>query len=164
MMSSALRFFFDRFISCIARTMASKSAVRPFDCANVSSFWISSKSLVSGVTSFTWSLNSTRKNSSSGLVVWKNAAAARRERRILGPMLPLVSKTRPTATGSSSIAKWVMFCSAWSSKILKCSGSRPVTGRLFGSVTETGMSTRLESTRRVAFGAGGSALAGFGRG
>jgi len=62
--------------------MASSSAVRPLDCAKVSWFWISSTSRVSGTTIFGWSLNSTRKNSSSGLAVWNNAAAARRERQL----------------------------------------------------------------------------------
>src|SRR4051812_8815679 len=75
-------------------------------------------------------------------------------------MLPLVSKTRPTATGSSSIANWVMACSTRSSKTRKCSFSRPVTGRLSWSLTETGIRTRLVSTRMSArdcssFGGGG---------
>ena len=48
-------------------------------------------------------------------------------------MLPLMSKTRPTVTGSSSIEKWVMVCSTLSSKTLKCSFSSPVTGRFCGS-------------------------------
>ena len=90
----------------------------------------------------------------------KNAFAARREVRSLSPMLPLVSNTRPTATGSSSIANCVMVCSTRSSKTRKFSFSSPVTGRLSGSFTETGMSTRFVSTRRVApvgffFGRGG---------
>ena len=65
-------------------------------------------------------------------------------------MLPLTSKTRPTATGSSSMEKCVMACSILSSKTRKCSFSRPVTGRFSGSQTVTGTSTRLVSTRRLA--------------
>ena len=73
-------------------------------------------------------------------------------------MLPLMSNTSPTATGSSSIEKCVMVCSTRSSKSLKCSLSSPVTGRLVGSQTETGTSTRFVSMRRVAR---RSALAGL---
>src|SRR5450759_254499 len=64
-------------------------------------------------------------------------------------MLPLMSKTIPTATGSASIEKWVMVCSTWSSSTRKCSFSSPVTGRFWGSHTETGTSTRLVSMRRL---------------
>src|ERR1035441_2648133 len=80
-------------------------------------------------------------------------------------MLPLMSKTSPTATGSSSIEKCVMVCSTRSSSTRKCSFSSPVTGRFWGSHTETGTSTRLVSMRRLAEGldsAGGGPS--FGRG
>src|SRR5262249_137522 len=73
---------------------------------------------------------------------------------------------RPTATGSSSIAKCLISCSTLSSKTLKCSFSRPVTGRLKGSQTVTGTSTKFRSTRKFAGGCLGTpAFApSFGRG
>src|SRR5450759_1303216 len=80
-------------------------------------------------------------------------------------MLPLMSKTSPTATGSSSIEKWVMVCSTRSSSTRKCSFSSPVTGRFWGSHTETGTSTRLVSMRRLAEGLdSGGGTPSFGRG
>ena len=64
----------------------------------------------------------------------------------------VLSNTSPTATGSSSMAKCVMVCSTLSSSTLKCSFSSPVTGRLKGSHTVTGTSTRLVSLRMLACG------------
>ncbi len=103
-MSSAFLFFFERFISWSARKIASSSAVDPLDFEKMSSFSIVPVSEVRGTRSFGALSNSTRKNSSSGLEMRKNSLAAMRERCSLSPMLPLVSKTRPTATGSSSMA------------------------------------------------------------
>ena len=106
--------------------------------------------VVKGWTISGLSLNWTRKNSSSGLAVLKNWAAARRAFWSLAPMEPEASKTRPTERGASSLAKVAIFCSDLSSKSLKCSASRPVTKRLSGSVTVTLIRTRLVSTRMLA--------------
>src|ERR1035437_8942151 len=65
-------------------------------------------------------------------------------------MLPLVSKTRPTATGSSSMANCVIGCGTLSSKTRKFSFSRPETGRFSGSLTVTGTRIRVVSTRILA--------------
>src|SRR5579872_3055067 len=63
-------------------------------------------------------------------------------------MLPLVSNTSPTATGSSSIEKLVIACSTLSSNTRKFSFSKPETGRLKVSFTATGTRTSVRSTRR----------------
>src|SRR6202158_5958460 len=68
-------------------------------------------------------------------------------------MLPLQSKTTPTDRGASSLENWLISCSFLSSNNLKFSFSRPVTKRLYGSVTVTGMSTRVLSTRMLERGA-----------
>jgi hypothetical protein len=79
-------------------------------------------------------------------------------------MLPLVSKTSPTATGSSSMANCVIFCSTLSSKTRKFSLSSPETGRFNGSLTVTGTRIRVVSTRSVAGGGRSFFSGGFGRG
>ena len=73
-------------------------------------------------------------------------------------MLPLMSKTSPTLSGASSLENCWIFCSTLSSEILKFSFSSPVTKRFSGSVTVTGMSTTVVSTRMFAFGSGASDL------
>ena len=93
------------------------------------------------------SLNSTRKNSSSGFAVLKNCATAWRDLSSLFPMLPLQSKTIPMASGASSLENCTSFCSDLSSKTRKFSASRPVTNRFSGSVTVTGICTSVVSTR-----------------
>jgi hypothetical protein len=52
-------------------------------------------------------------------------------------MLPLASKTSPTLRGASSLENCEMDCSAFSSKSLKCSFSKPVHEAFIGSVTVT---------------------------
>src|SRR6185312_5987744 len=65
-------------------------------------------------------------------------------------MLPLVSKMKPRAMGSSSFRNEVIVCSTLSSKIRKFSFSSPVMGWLNWSLTVAGTSTRLVSTLRFA--------------
>src|ERR1039458_8209021 len=164
MMSSAFLFFFERFISCSARYTASSSAVEPLDFEKRSSFSIAPVSEVSGSRSLGALSNSTRQNSSWGLAMRKNSLAAARERISLSPMLPLVSKTRQTETGSSSIANCVIGCGTLSSKTRKFSFSRPETGRLSGSLTVTGTRISVVSTRILGTRAGASCFGtGLGR-
>src|ERR1035437_1820800 len=164
MMSSAFLFFFERFISCSDRYTASSSAVEPLDFEKRRSFSIAPVSEVSGSRSLGALSNSTRQNSSSGFAMRKNSLAAMRERFSLSPMLPLVSNTRQTATGSSSMAKCVIGCGTLSSKTRKFSFSRPETGRFSGSLTVTGTRIRVVSTRILARPGASCFGAGLGRG
>ena len=79
-------------------------------------------------------------------------------------MLPLQSNTTPTESGASSLENWLRSCSLWSSKTLKFSFSSPVTKRFMGSVTVTGISTRVLSTRMLALGTASARTEGLGRG
>ena len=82
----------------------------------------------------------------------KNWFAASRDFCSLLPMLPLVSKMRPTESGASSLAKWAIFCSVLSSKTRKCSFSNPVTKRFSGSVTVTGIvAAAVEEVAKTAY-------------
>src|SRR5258706_11538179 len=65
-------------------------------------------------------------------------------------MLPLVSKAIPTESGASSLENCTISCSTLSSKTLKFSLSSPVTNRLIGSVTATGIKTSVVSSRMSA--------------
>src|SRR5438067_1076594 len=62
-------------------------------------------------------------------------------------MLWLASKTTPTDTGESSEPKYLSCCSTPSSYNWKSPRSSPVTGAPRGSVTVTGISVSLTSTR-----------------
>jgi hypothetical protein len=64
-------------------------------------------------------------------------------------MLPLQSKTTPTESGASSLENCVISCGCLSSVSLKFSFSSPVTKRFMGSVTVTGISTSVLSTRML---------------
>ena len=75
-------------------------------------------------------------------------------------MLPLQSKTTPTESGASSLENCEISCSVLSSKTLKFSFSSPVTKRFKGSVTVTGISTRVLSTRMLALAPSSSARLG----
>ena len=77
-------------------------------------------------------------------------------------MLPLQSKTTPTESGASSLENWVISCGSLSSNSLKFSFSSPVTKRFKGSVTVTGISTSVLSTRMFDRGRGSSLLTRFG--
>src|ERR1022692_3110498 len=115
MTSRALRAFLAFFIWCKARYTSSSSAVLPLDWVKVRRFSISSRLVVNLITRSARSLNSTRKNSSSGLAVLKNWATAWRAFSSLFPMLPLQSKTMPTDKGASSLENCEICCSVLSS-------------------------------------------------
>src|SRR5205807_2178544 len=66
----------------------------------------------------------------------------------IGAELPLRSKMTPMEMGTSSEEKYWISCSTLVSKIRKLSGSRPVTRRLYGSVTVTLTSARSTSIWR----------------
>src|ERR1039458_5017844 len=79
-------------------------------------------------------------------MVFRNSVTARWEVLVFKSMLPLVSKRIPTESGASSPEKWVIFCSTPSSKMLKSCFSSPSTKRFMGSVTVTGITSRVVST------------------
>ena len=91
--------------------------------------------MVNGTSSFVRPPNSTRKNSSCSLAVWKKAAAAWETFSILFRMLPLASRSKPTETGASSAAKAESVCSIPSSDNRKLSIVKPVIGVPMGFVT-----------------------------
>src|SRR5579885_23670 len=124
--------------------MASSSAVRPLGAVSISRLCKSSTLFVNVLVSSARSLKLTRKNSSCGFAVLKNCTAASRAFATLFAMLPLKSKITPIEMGTSSAENVTSSCSTLSSNTRKLSGSRPVTSRLYGSVTVT--LTRARST------------------
>src|SRR5580658_7513129 len=93
-----------------------------------------------------------RKNSSCGLEVLKNAAAASVDFLILFRMLPLMSNSNPMDSGASSKENLVMGCSTPSSKTLKSALRKSVMGVPNTLVTCAGTSTSAVSTRMSALG------------
>src|ERR1035437_348009 len=91
-----------------------------------------------------------RKYSSPGMVVSKNCLSASTEEAIRLFILALVSSRRPTETGPSSRQNEAIFCSTPSSNTRNRSAGRLVIGRSRESVTVTGTSTTLTSSRRMA--------------
>ena len=149
MITIALRRYCACFISSIASETASRRAVDPPTCIIPTCRAISSLWFVMPAASMAWLLNCTRKNSSAGLALFRSAFTASYARFMRGPMLSLVSNTRPMEAGASSAAKCVIVCCTLSSKSVKCSFSRPDTTRPLPSRTVTGIWTRSECTRMV---------------
>src|SRR5213078_2830744 len=83
----------------------------------ISLFWSLETSVVKSEATSGRFANSTRKNSSSGLPVFKNVTAASRAVAILSFMLPLTSKITPMLMATSSEEKYAIFCSSLSSQI-----------------------------------------------
>ena len=131
----------------IARWIASSSAVLPFVVAYIRRFWISGALVVKGTASSALLEKFTRKNSSSGLAFLRNSTTASRACESFGAMLALTSKTIPTDTGVSSVKTFTTSCSTLPSNTRNWRASIPTSGWFLASVTLTGISTRLVSTR-----------------
>jgi hypothetical protein len=155
MMSNARLAFCAVLISLRPRYIASRSAVRPFTDEESRRLCRSSTVLVKVRTSSARSLKLTRKNSSCGLAVVKNCEAA-------SLALPnfvdhAAAEIEDDADGNGDIfgtatytryrlrEKYLISCSTLFSKTRKFSGSRPVTRRLYGSLTETLTSAKSTS-------------------